>query len=499
MQVKVGAVRTPEETVSRVRSLLKCVSSRGLFAKDLFGRDSRSNAGNTPKQAEKWKVLFNKYDKDGSGELDFAEINKMVRQDLKLAERTVSDWDMKQLFHAIDLNRNGTVDFKEWLMFVQQGKLENRSDEEILKEVGRAVRLALRRNHIRVSEVESFFNSYDDGREVDMSEVTLGPRDMRHFFRSALKVSKHECSDWNLLVAFRVLDADGSQSLDGVEFMDFIRGWTKDSDPSSLSYRSLQGRSPQRSEFRIYHHRSSSAPAVSVPFSYCGRHKIPHSRACVANTKMGQNFLNPPPSPPGLADSDGKEAAVRHKSEVRPSTAPGAFQSIASPTFDVSTSSKPPGQGTDTAMPSPTAPPQLPMLSPLSPGRSSTLSPTASAPNSPHGHQAPGLRRASTMVWAQPVGAKQFVQDAAPVAQAHEPKKLSRPSSAASVSTAGGTRPSSQSSSRSQAQRRFMVPGTSNNRYSVISGSETLNRVENMLFEAGVDVRGQFHKSGRAS
>ena len=68
-------------------------------------RDAVENLG--------WQRIFEKYDDDKSGELEFDEFSKAVRQECELSTAVVSDEQMLELFGVIDEDQSGAIDAAE--------------------------------------------------------------------------------------------------------------------------------------------------------------------------------------------------------------------------------------------------------------------------------------------------------------------------------------------------------------------------------------------------
>lgn len=65
-----------------------------------------------------WAMLFDSYDKDGSGGLDVHEFTATVRQDASIPASQFSDNEVANLFNSIDVDRSGVIDvteFENWL------------------------------------------------------------------------------------------------------------------------------------------------------------------------------------------------------------------------------------------------------------------------------------------------------------------------------------------------------------------------------------------------
>lgn len=60
-----------------------------------------------------WNFIFQKYDEDGNGELEFCEFRKAVRRECDLSKETVPDKHLKEIFDIIDADQSGAIDAKE--------------------------------------------------------------------------------------------------------------------------------------------------------------------------------------------------------------------------------------------------------------------------------------------------------------------------------------------------------------------------------------------------
>eukprot|EP00929_Paragymnodinium_shiwhaense_P109978 TRINITY_DN76628_c0_g1_i1.p1 TRINITY_DN76628_c0_g1~~TRINITY_DN76628_c0_g1_i1.p1 ORF type:complete len:404 (+),score=83.58 TRINITY_DN76628_c0_g1_i1:131-1342(+) len=215
--------RENETMIRRVRSLLKLAVNKD-GGKKLPAKEKAVI------QAQQWKEIFKQCDRNGSGTLSFADIKRMARIQLKIAERLVSDADLQSFFSAIDEDGGGTVDFQEFLSFVNKPESNAESNERIFQQVKRTVRLSMWKQGLTLDEVNRrFHNSAEEGIvDVANGDGSLGPEEMRRFFRKVLNVSKHEAPDRNLVIAFQAMDEDGGGTLDSEEFLDFIRDALED-------------------------------------------------------------------------------------------------------------------------------------------------------------------------------------------------------------------------------------------------------------------------------
>ena len=65
-----------------------------------------------------WGVLFQRYDEDGEGSLDYREFATIVRRDCKIPAAVVPDTDLRQLFNAVDVDRSASIDAQEFESFI---------------------------------------------------------------------------------------------------------------------------------------------------------------------------------------------------------------------------------------------------------------------------------------------------------------------------------------------------------------------------------------------
>jgi len=397
LQIETVTKDDVEEMLSRMRSLLVfSVENRGPKM------DTRSGVKKADVMIERWKSIFNKYDCGGTGTLGVEDVKRMVRGDLKIAKRLVSDHQVHQLFEAIDEDHGGSVEFNEFLDFVQQPSTRGAvSESAVIESVARGVRLALRRNKIKVKDLEENFSSFDESGDISTGE--LGCKDMVRFFRKVLKLEQHECSDKALRVAFKAMDDDGSGSMSMDEFMDFIKFCSQEYIKKELPARlpgllgGMKGALPERAPSRRPG-SSPGSPMSRLPFCLNGRDVPSGGRLSAASRTLAR-----PVSEPSLATLGFNISPIM----TRAQSSGGVFGDASSDGI-----------------------PDDDMDSPKSVGRISHRSQPRDSP--------PKKR-----VWSGE------------------------------------------------------LPGKNRGGYMLLKGANALNAVENRLFEAGIDVRGNYHKLGR--
>lgn len=278
-----GDERERESTVRRVCGMLKLAGTRSGGAK-LSKRDRQV------REIEHWKALFMKVDRSGEGLLGFDEVKRLARKHLNISERVCPDDHLRAFFSAIDADGGGALDFIEFMDFVNQKPSEAAHNMKIVELVRRCVKLALTRQKMTLAQLEyRFYHSAEEGIIDDVhGDGSLGPEEMRRFFRKVLAISDHEVPDRHLVVAFKSMDEDDGGTLDGEEFMDFIRD-------------SIQ----QQSKLSPRPHRSKTVPDLvggmrdvrqahpldsTVPFCCNGRDLHPASRFQM-NTPKSRNSV----------------------------------------------------------------------------------------------------------------------------------------------------------------------------------------------------------------
>lgn len=174
------------------------------------------NGGGGEDQASKWKKLFHYYDDDHGGALSLREFKKMIRAAMHISESKVPDKDLKLLFERIDRDRSGEIEYAEFVKFV---KLRTKESEELPKTLGRALRLALTRLRVRSeADIRNLFDNLDFDAD---GGITL--HQLRRLVREELRLNKHEFSDYYVKRLMTKVDDDSTGQIEFDEFVKFIR------------------------------------------------------------------------------------------------------------------------------------------------------------------------------------------------------------------------------------------------------------------------------------
>mmetsp|Transcript_51588 Transcript_51588/g.95472 ORF Transcript_51588/g.95472 Transcript_51588/m.95472 type:complete len:462 (-) Transcript_51588:88-1473(-) len=436
-----------DRSIDRLRALLTMsVSNKGPVPKWATKR------GKADILLQRCKAMFLKHDKWGRGLLELQDMKQLIRHDLKVVERLVSDEQLAMLFEAIDTNCGGRVGFQDFFNFVSQPRKRRHAEEDnAVKDTSRALRLSLHRHKLTLADLEHQFHVYE-GMPKDDAPVMLNLFEWRRFFRSIVKVTPHDCSDRNLTYAFHAVDQDGSGKICKEEFIEFLRQSCRKvesrSTPGKVTgliggWRDVapKDRASPRARPKAESQLDGHLPIPQLPLGMSGRDWPATSRMAVATH-------------PSLATSSMWKAA--------PSTAPRASTSLPrldGPGGTASASFRGGLGGTGpflTSLPAQLPPATAPGVMSMSQGLGSTLTSTLSSGTLGSNHS--DMRNVRTA-----------------------PGPLQPSASAGSLSN------SLQSGSSTNPLGK---PG----RYSTIKGGSRLSDIEERLFGAGVDLRGTYHR-----
>jgi len=292
--------REDREVLNRVRRLLRFAGKKveaGRGHKKPLRKQHLS-------QLEHWKNLFLKFDKLKSGHLTIKQFQQLVRCALKLSPRVLTNEDLDALVRDLDLDGDGDISFSEFSRFIEEESDDDTLDPAVAKSVGRALRLALRRKHLLVDEIQDHFDLplHDDGmvRFADLVDL----------FRHDLGISRHECSDKSILKAFYLVGSWNVNMLSKEDAMDFVRSlWHVGDGISNVDGDSqrLQPGGEHVSQFLMHlggrqPSRCGSRPTTggqeTLPFRTTGRERAPFDRLtasapCSISRPMSQAASRP--------------------------------------------------------------------------------------------------------------------------------------------------------------------------------------------------------------
>eukprot|EP00927_Polykrikos_kofoidii_P025612 TRINITY_DN22982_c0_g1_i1.p1 TRINITY_DN22982_c0_g1~~TRINITY_DN22982_c0_g1_i1.p1 ORF type:complete len:868 (-),score=182.50 TRINITY_DN22982_c0_g1_i1:165-2768(-) len=163
------------------------------------------------KNAPEQLAMFERYDRDRSGQLSVPEISHLLVDVGCAPLRRKEQEELAQLIQIVDADGNGSIDFQEFQV------LSQRIDEKLRsmrygEEIEHAMTLGFTESQLR--DLRWVFDSLDaDGSEkLSAVEVRIGLGQMD------MKVSQHSFES-----AFTMLDTDKNGELDFLEFLDFMQ------------------------------------------------------------------------------------------------------------------------------------------------------------------------------------------------------------------------------------------------------------------------------------
>ena len=119
-------------TVDEFRRLVRAVVQSGDLV-DCEGGVADSSTeihAFEPAELKQLQRVFNSVDDDGSGELDYDELARVLE---KWGLENVSDADVEQLVNRFDVNKNGKLDFDEFLGLATAAKSLSEGDGESME------------------------------------------------------------------------------------------------------------------------------------------------------------------------------------------------------------------------------------------------------------------------------------------------------------------------------------------------------------------------------
>lgn len=163
------------------------------------------------RQVDTLRAIFDRFDKDRSNTLSVAEVSLLLEELDILPRSRREQEELGQLIQSVDEDGNGVLDFVEFQ------ELVNRIEEKFASmRYEEEVECALARgfDEVQVSEFRAMFELID----VDNSE-TLDSNEVRQALTAMSRTVN--CQDFEQ--AWKKLDADGSGSLDFLEFIDLMK------------------------------------------------------------------------------------------------------------------------------------------------------------------------------------------------------------------------------------------------------------------------------------
>ena len=151
-----------------------------------------------------WSDVFESFDADHSGALDYKQFTRVIREGGKLSRESLSDKDLRSCFEQIDLARSGGVSFEEFNTFVQSENPYFEVHMESLKQRLRACGPSM-------EDWVKMFVYYDEDKTG-----LLDLRELKSLVRREARVGERLLSNTDIEKLFAVMDVgrDGRISID---------------------------------------------------------------------------------------------------------------------------------------------------------------------------------------------------------------------------------------------------------------------------------------------
>jgi calcium-dependent protein kinase len=179
--------------------------------------------------------LFEHFDRDNSGELDFDEFRRAIRKEGKLKQNEWPDSQLRQLFRLVDADASGTITADEFVQWMggdapEDDAATRRRGAKAAKKVHSKDQSALNAD---IARLKRNFRAaaYHDGQQ-DLAALfrfydrdnsgTIGVEEFRQAARKHGKVTAAKMSDAELTRLFAQADEDGSGEIEVDEFVEFI-------------------------------------------------------------------------------------------------------------------------------------------------------------------------------------------------------------------------------------------------------------------------------------
>ena len=141
--------------------------------------------------AESWIGIFEHYDSDGSGELDFDEFRKAIRRHGRMSIRSVTDGELKEVFAVVDTDCGGTVSAEEFQRFVDDPQM------------GTELKPALTCNYTKSANAIGIYDTrHGKGKGLATGEAPWAQRSSAPGYKRTAAGSKTE-EDWEKNEAYQ--------------------------------------------------------------------------------------------------------------------------------------------------------------------------------------------------------------------------------------------------------------------------------------------------------
>jgi Ca2+-binding EF-hand superfamily protein len=158
-----------------------------------------------------WRDIFNAFDDDNSGSLDYRQFTQVIRKGGGLSQDKLPDKDLRNVFEQVDLAASGVVSYEEFDIFVSSENPYFEVHMESLKQ-------RLRASAPAMEDFVTIFVYYDEDKTG-----MLDLRELRALVRREARVTPEQLSDMDIEKLFCVMDTgrDGQISIE--DFLNFMK------------------------------------------------------------------------------------------------------------------------------------------------------------------------------------------------------------------------------------------------------------------------------------
>mmetsp|Transcript_50502 Transcript_50502/g.114710 ORF Transcript_50502/g.114710 Transcript_50502/m.114710 type:complete len:337 (-) Transcript_50502:137-1147(-) len=235
-----------------------------------------------------WSRLFEKFDADGSGQIDFVEFHQAVRKVLRVPQTSLSDKEVGMFFRYLDEDCSGTVTIDEMLGYIKRGKVVDVAAEQAKKDR----KMAIVHRNLYVGFKNAGCATEEDWKRIFAkrsvldrlnNENVLPFAELMTLIRVDLGCSFWDLTNRNVREFFDILDTDGSGGLSVDELMVFMRSkpraavdaGPKPTTPSPARVPTFRKKLCMRSQ--------SEAVMHTAAFASCSRDFLPRGRSAQTN------------------------------------------------------------------------------------------------------------------------------------------------------------------------------------------------------------------------
>lgn len=241
-------------------------------------------------------VIFSRFDKDGSGQLEVDEVRKALRRTLRIAPLVITDAEISKLCATLDTDHSGSVSIKELMDFVGvEPEVSKRTGKSIAgislniaappkKELDPDVVEKLR------SKIKAAAYTGHSGRQLDVvfgrfdhdGSGNLEVEEVKRALRRSLRIPASMIADAEISSLCKMLDTDRSGTVSIGELVDFIGPEPETSKRTGKSLSHEPGQAPKI--------KPPPPPRLEPEMLEKVRSKIKAAAYTGVSNKSGRNF-----------------------------------------------------------------------------------------------------------------------------------------------------------------------------------------------------------------